>query len=195
TNYDTNKTHLDEAPFGRADDDNGPGSEPPPHDRKRYVSTFMLSRRRPPAAVGKPSFPRFKVDCLPHDVLRPDEPTDLREGDLPDATSYERSEDIGPKRRKQRIGAVYPASVFGAKLTDISPPLALGRNRVEFYPLAKIDDKRKGSTLAVYHGDPMTISSDVAPKTLSRGPIEMVYANIQPNLESGWLFTACKLKG
>ncbi|EJK62116.1 hypothetical protein THAOC_17284, partial [Thalassiosira oceanica] len=52
SNYDTNKTHLDEAPFGCADDDNGPGSEPPPHDRKRYVSTFMLSRRRPPAAVG-----------------------------------------------------------------------------------------------------------------------------------------------
>ncbi|EJK71113.1 hypothetical protein THAOC_07478 [Thalassiosira oceanica] len=65
SNYDTNKTHLDEAPFGRADDDYGPGSEPPPHDRKRYVSTFMLSRRRPPAAVGKPSFPRFKVYYLP----------------------------------------------------------------------------------------------------------------------------------
>ncbi|EJK49150.1 hypothetical protein THAOC_32005 [Thalassiosira oceanica] len=58
---------------------------------------------------------------------------------------------------------------------------------VEFYPLAKIDDKRKGSTLAVYHGNPMTISSDVAPKTLSRGPIEMVYANIQPNLESDYV--------
>ncbi|EJK57147.1 hypothetical protein THAOC_22841 [Thalassiosira oceanica] len=52
-NYDTNKTQLDEAPFGLADDDYGPGSEPPPHDRKRYVSTFMPSRRRPPAAVRK----------------------------------------------------------------------------------------------------------------------------------------------
>ncbi|EJK55281.1 hypothetical protein THAOC_24999 [Thalassiosira oceanica] len=31
----------------------------------------------------------------------------------------------------------------------------------------------------------MTILSDVAPKALSRGPIEMIYANIQPNLESG----------
>ncbi|EJK57778.1 hypothetical protein THAOC_22147, partial [Thalassiosira oceanica] len=46
SNYDTNKTQLDEAPFGRADDDYGPGSEPPPHDRLRYVSTFMPSRRR-----------------------------------------------------------------------------------------------------------------------------------------------------
>ncbi|EJK48996.1 hypothetical protein THAOC_32165, partial [Thalassiosira oceanica] len=65
SNYDTNKTRLDEAPFGRADDDNGPGSEPPPHDHKRYVSTFITSRRRSPAAVGKPSFPRFKVYYLP----------------------------------------------------------------------------------------------------------------------------------
>ncbi|EJK57635.1 hypothetical protein THAOC_22299, partial [Thalassiosira oceanica] len=91
-------------------DDNGPGSEPPPHGRFRYVSTFVTSCRRPPAAVGKPSFTYFPVDCLPHDVLRPDEPTDLQEGDLPDATSYERSEDQGPNRRKPRIGAVYPAS-------------------------------------------------------------------------------------
>ncbi|EJK55425.1 hypothetical protein THAOC_24845, partial [Thalassiosira oceanica] len=45
--------------------------------------TFMLSRRRPPAAVGKPSFAYFPVDYLPHDVWRPDEPTDLRDGDLP----------------------------------------------------------------------------------------------------------------
>ena len=49
--------------------------------------------------------------------------------------------------------------------------------------------------MAVYHSDPMPILSDVAPKTLSRGPIEMIYANIQPNLESGWLDTTCKLKG
>ncbi|EJK51817.1 hypothetical protein THAOC_28978 [Thalassiosira oceanica] len=107
TSYHTNKTRLAEAPFGpvgddngpvsepaphdrlrakqhRAEaapgpdgDDNGPGSEPPPHGRFRYVSTFVTSRRRPPAAVGKPSFTYFPVDCLPHDVLRPDEPTDL----------------------------------------------------------------------------------------------------------------------
>ncbi|EJK52539.1 hypothetical protein THAOC_28170 [Thalassiosira oceanica] len=69
SNYDTNKTQLDEAPFGRADDDYGPGSEPPPHDRLRYVSTFMPSRRRPPAAVGKPSFPRFKVFMGPKPQL------------------------------------------------------------------------------------------------------------------------------
>ncbi|EJK53639.1 hypothetical protein THAOC_26877 [Thalassiosira oceanica] len=107
---DRAKQHRAEAAPGPDGDDNGPGSEPPPHGRFRYVSKFVTSRRRPPAAVGKPSFTYFPVDCLPHDVLRPDEPTDLREGDLPDATSYERSEDIGPKRRKQRIGAVYPAS-------------------------------------------------------------------------------------
>ncbi|EJK60407.1 hypothetical protein THAOC_19248 [Thalassiosira oceanica] len=45
-NYDTNKTHLNEAPFGRTDDDNEPGSELPPHDRKRYdVSTFPSESR------------------------------------------------------------------------------------------------------------------------------------------------------
>ncbi|EJK55369.1 hypothetical protein THAOC_24904 [Thalassiosira oceanica] len=37
-------------------------------------------------------------------------PTDLREGDLPDATSPERSEHHGPKRWNRKIGAVYPAS-------------------------------------------------------------------------------------
>ncbi|EJK65761.1 hypothetical protein THAOC_13349 [Thalassiosira oceanica] len=106
------KQHRAEAAPGPDGDDNGPGSEPPPHGRFRYVSTFVTSRRRPPAAVGKPSFAYFPVDYLPHDVLRPDEPTDLREREISPlhATSYERSEDIGPKRRKQRIGAVYPAS-------------------------------------------------------------------------------------
>ncbi|EJK66912.1 hypothetical protein THAOC_12117, partial [Thalassiosira oceanica] len=99
-----------EAAPGPDGDDNGPGSEPPPHDRFRYVSTFVTSRRRPPAAVGKPSFTYFPVDCLPDDVWRPDEPTDLRDGDLPDATPYERSEDHGPNRRKPRIGAVHLAS-------------------------------------------------------------------------------------
>ncbi|EJK58627.1 hypothetical protein THAOC_21234, partial [Thalassiosira oceanica] len=33
--YHTNKTRLAEAPFGPVGDDNGPGSEPPPHDRLR----------------------------------------------------------------------------------------------------------------------------------------------------------------
>ena len=37
TPYHTNKTRLAEAPFGPVGDDNGPGSEPPPHDRLRYV--------------------------------------------------------------------------------------------------------------------------------------------------------------
>ncbi|EJK57002.1 hypothetical protein THAOC_23002, partial [Thalassiosira oceanica] len=35
TSYHTNKTRLAEAPFGPVGDDNGPGSEPPPHDRLR----------------------------------------------------------------------------------------------------------------------------------------------------------------
>ena len=56
TSYHTNKTRLAKAPFGRADDDNGPGSEPPPHDRKRYVSTFITSRRRPPTAPESRAF-------------------------------------------------------------------------------------------------------------------------------------------
>ncbi|EJK61109.1 hypothetical protein THAOC_18452, partial [Thalassiosira oceanica] len=87
SNYDTNKTQLDEAPFGRADDDYGPGSEPSPHDRLRYVSTFMPSRRRPPAAVGKPSFPRFKVYYLLRRRVRFEpRPLDFRERDLPNAT-------------------------------------------------------------------------------------------------------------
>ncbi|EJK66141.1 hypothetical protein THAOC_12951, partial [Thalassiosira oceanica] len=103
---DRAKQHRAEAAPGPDGDDNGPGSEPPPHGRFRYVSTFVTSRRRSPAAVGKPSFTYFPVDCLPHDVWRPDEPTDLRDGDLPDATPCERSEDHGPNRRKPRIGAV-----------------------------------------------------------------------------------------
>ncbi|EJK46147.1 hypothetical protein THAOC_35196, partial [Thalassiosira oceanica] len=51
---------------------------------------------KPPAASGgrrKPSFAYFPVDYLPDDVWRPDEPTDLREQNLPNATSYENSED------------------------------------------------------------------------------------------------------
>ncbi|EJK50318.1 hypothetical protein THAOC_30733 [Thalassiosira oceanica] len=59
SSYHTNKTRLAEAPFGPFGDDNGPGSEPPPRNRLRYVETFMPSRRGSPAAVGKPCFPRF----------------------------------------------------------------------------------------------------------------------------------------
>ena len=32
----------------------------------------MPSRRRPPAAIGKPSFAYFPADYVPHDVWRPD---------------------------------------------------------------------------------------------------------------------------
>ena len=35
--YHTNKTRLAEAASGPDGDDNKPGSEPPPHDRFRYV--------------------------------------------------------------------------------------------------------------------------------------------------------------
>ena len=37
TSYHTNKTRLAEAPFGPVGDDNGPVSEPAPHDHLRYV--------------------------------------------------------------------------------------------------------------------------------------------------------------
>ncbi|EJK73779.1 hypothetical protein THAOC_04579 [Thalassiosira oceanica] len=83
-----------ETASGPDGDDNGPGSEPPPHDQ-----TFMPSRRRPPAAVGKPSFAYFPVDYLPDDVCQPDEPTDLREQNLPNATSYEKPEYTLTNRR------------------------------------------------------------------------------------------------
>ncbi|EJK72829.1 hypothetical protein THAOC_05600, partial [Thalassiosira oceanica] len=53
-----------DAPFGRADDDNGPGSEPPPQDRIGLFIAVMPSPRRPPAAVGKPSFPYFKAATI-----------------------------------------------------------------------------------------------------------------------------------
>ncbi|EJK50638.1 hypothetical protein THAOC_30324 [Thalassiosira oceanica] len=115
SNYDTNKTQLDEAPFGRADDDYGPGSEPPPHDRLRYVSTFMPSRRRPPAAVGKPSFPRFKVYYLLRRRVRFEpRPLDFRERDLPNATAYGGSEGIYNNLRNPRNDAIRlaPASPY-----------------------------------------------------------------------------------
>ncbi|EJK51901.1 hypothetical protein THAOC_28884 [Thalassiosira oceanica] len=110
-----NKTRLDEAPFGRADDDNGPGSEPPPHDRKRYVSTFITSRRRSPAAVGKPSFPRLKVYYLLRRRVRFEpRPLDFRERDLPNATAYGGTEGICNNLRKPRNDAVplAPASPY-----------------------------------------------------------------------------------
>ena len=115
TSYHTNKTRLDEAPFGHADDDNGPGLEPPLHDQKHYVSTFMLSRRRPPAAVGKPIFPRFKVYYLPRRRVRFEpRPLDLRERDLPNATAYGGTEGICNNLRNPRNDAIRlaPASPY-----------------------------------------------------------------------------------
>ncbi|EJK62056.1 hypothetical protein THAOC_17348, partial [Thalassiosira oceanica] len=80
------KQHRAEAAPGPDGDDNGPGSGAAATWPFRYVSTCVTSRRRPPAAVGKPSFAYFPVDYLPDDVCRPDEPTGLRERYLLDAT-------------------------------------------------------------------------------------------------------------
>ncbi|EJK57421.1 hypothetical protein THAOC_22536 [Thalassiosira oceanica] len=86
-------------------DDNGPGSEPPPRNRIGIATAFVPSRRRSPAAVGKPSFPRFKVYYLPRRRVQVRaEPTDLRHRLLHDATAYGRSEDICTNLRKPRIG-------------------------------------------------------------------------------------------
>ncbi|EJK46008.1 hypothetical protein THAOC_35350 [Thalassiosira oceanica] len=63
--YDTNKTRRAEASFGPAGDDNGRRYEPPPQDRIGLATAVVPSRRRPPAAPGKPSFPYFKVYYLP----------------------------------------------------------------------------------------------------------------------------------
>ena len=106
SNYDTNKTRSPRHLLAPAAMMNGPGSELPPHDRKRYVSTFITSRRRSPAAVGKPIFPRFKVYYLPRRRVRFEpRPLDFVEGYLHDATAYGGSEGICTNLRKPRIGA------------------------------------------------------------------------------------------
>ena len=123
TSYHTNKTRLAEAPFGRTDNDNGPRSKPPPHDRKRYVSTFITSRRRSPAAVGKPIFPRFKVYYLPRRRVRFEpRPLDFPEGYLHDATAYGGSEGIctnlrNPGKKAVPLASASPYS-FGIALTS-----------------------------------------------------------------------------
>ncbi|EJK54704.1 hypothetical protein THAOC_25646, partial [Thalassiosira oceanica] len=96
SNYHKNKTRLAEAASGPDGDDNEPGSEPPPHDCFRYVSTFTPSRRRSQAAVGKPSFPRFKVYYLPRRRVRFEpRPLDFPDLLLHDKRTYGRSEDHG----------------------------------------------------------------------------------------------------
>ena len=115
SSYHTNKTRLAEAPFGPDGDDNEPGSEPPPHDRFHYVSTFTPSRRRSQAAVGKPSFPRFKVYYLLRRRVRFEpRPLDFRERDLPNATAYGGSEGIYNNLRNPRNDAIRlaPASPY-----------------------------------------------------------------------------------
>ena len=123
TSYDTNKTRLDEAPFGRPDDDNGPGSEPPQRNRFGIATAFMPSRRRSPAAPGKPIFPRLKVYYLPRRRVRFEpRPLDFVEGYLHDATAYGGSEGIctnlrNPGKRASPLASASPYS-FGIALTS-----------------------------------------------------------------------------
>ncbi|EJK61654.1 hypothetical protein THAOC_17816, partial [Thalassiosira oceanica] len=138
------KQHRAEAAPGPDGDDNGPGSEPPPHGRFRYVSTFVTSRRRPPAAVGKPSFAYFPVDYLLHDVWRPDEPTDFRERYLLDATPYERSEDNGITLRNPRNNAIPLASAE----MDFFDIILLTK---QFWPVYGAMDPLLAYTLALIH--------------------------------------------
>ncbi|EJK52324.1 hypothetical protein THAOC_28414, partial [Thalassiosira oceanica] len=84
----------------------------------------MPSRRRPPAAVGKPSFAYFPVDYLPHDVWRPDEPTDLRDGDLPD---QRRTKDPKTMARTAGILGIGPKGNQGEEFL----PALLGVNKAE----------------------------------------------------------------
>ena len=123
SNYDTNKTRSPRHLLAPAAMMNGPGSELPPHDRKRYVSRFITSRRRSPAAVGKPIFPRFKVYYLPRRRVRFEpRPLDLPEGYLHDATAYGGSEGIctnlrNPGKRASPLASASPYS-FGIALTS-----------------------------------------------------------------------------
>ena len=115
SNYDTKKTRLAEAPFGRTDDDNGPGSEPPPRNRFGIATAFMPSRRRSLAAPGKPSIPRSKVYYLPRRRVRFEpRPLDFPGGYLHDATAYGGSEGICTNLRNPGKKAVplAPASPY-----------------------------------------------------------------------------------
>ncbi|EJK52459.1 hypothetical protein THAOC_28261 [Thalassiosira oceanica] len=93
-----------------------------------------MSRRlcRAAGGLGKPSFAYFPVDYLPHDVWRPDEPTDLRDGgDIsPLHTPYERSEDHGPNRRNPRNRAVRLASAKTDSFNIVLPSQ-------QFWPVTK----------------------------------------------------------
>ncbi|EJK66219.1 hypothetical protein THAOC_12874, partial [Thalassiosira oceanica] len=83
------------------------GSEPLGTPQIRQ--TFMPSRRRPPAAVGKPSFAYFPVDkgiYLMMCVGLTSKPTCENDISSIDATPYERSEDIGITLRNPRNDAI-----------------------------------------------------------------------------------------
>ncbi|EJK53950.1 hypothetical protein THAOC_26512 [Thalassiosira oceanica] len=116
----TNKTHLDEAPFGPAGDDNGPGSEMQPHDHFRYVEMvdppIFAPSSLPDAAVyggtggighnlHNPGIPAL----CPAPASPDRRPTDFGPRSLPDATAPKGSEDKGYNVRNQGIPTQCPA--------------------------------------------------------------------------------------
>ncbi|EJK52101.1 hypothetical protein THAOC_28665, partial [Thalassiosira oceanica] len=99
-----------DAPFDRADDDNGPGSAPQPQDRIGLFMAVMPSPWRPPAAVGKPSFSHFKADYLPDDVCRPRRPTIF--GDFGKSSSGAKSS-LGPVRCPNSVAGRVARMLWG----------------------------------------------------------------------------------
>ena len=92
--YDTiEQKHRPEVSFDLYDDDNGPGSEPPPQDRLRLVSAVTPSHRQSPAAVGKQSFACFSAAIVTGRLCRPNNPTTQRPSDLDYASKQRSPED------------------------------------------------------------------------------------------------------
>ncbi|EJK59082.1 hypothetical protein THAOC_20740 [Thalassiosira oceanica] len=87
-----NKTRRVEAPFVPAGDDNGRRYEPPPRDRT-YVSALPRPSCRAAGGLRQPpesrAFPASRSTIYLDNVCSPSEPTDLRERNLPNATSYD----------------------------------------------------------------------------------------------------------
>ncbi|EJK69661.1 hypothetical protein THAOC_09059 [Thalassiosira oceanica] len=108
--YDTNKTCRAEAPFGPAGDDNRRRYEPPPWDRIGLATAVVPSRRRPPAALGKPSFPCFKVYYLPRRRMRFEpSPLDMQ---------WPESEDWGRPPRLGEDASCPRATILAVKRTS-----------------------------------------------------------------------------
>ncbi|EJK57136.1 hypothetical protein THAOC_22854 [Thalassiosira oceanica] len=101
------QTTQAESASGPDGDDNGPDQS------RRHMIASAISRCSCRVAGGRrksPSFAYSPVDYLPHDVLRPDEPTDFRERYLLNATPHERSEDNGIILRNAKNNAIPVAS-------------------------------------------------------------------------------------